>query len=102
MYMRLAFSIATTLDPEILLVDEILAVGDEGFQRKCLDRMTELRRQCKAIVFVSHNLSAIRDLCSRVIWRIRVASKGMVIRGRWWTNTWRAPMPRKGRAWGRA
>ena len=68
MYMRLAFAIATSLDPEMLLVDEILAVGDEVFQRKCLDKMSELKRRCKAIVFVSHNLSAVRDLCTRAIW----------------------------------
>lgn len=68
MYMRLAFAIATCMEPEILLIDEILAVGDEAFQGKCLNRMYELRSRCKAIVFVSHDLPAVRSLCTRAIW----------------------------------
>ncbi|MBI4321368.1 MAG: ABC transporter ATP-binding protein [Chloroflexi bacterium] len=68
MYMRLAFAIAINLEPEILLIDEILSVGDEIFQRKCLDKISELQGRCLAIVFVSHDLSAVRNLCSRAIW----------------------------------
>ena len=66
--MRLAFAIATCIEPEILLIDEILAGGDEAFQGKCLQRMYELRSRCKAIVFVSHDLPAVRSLCTRAIW----------------------------------
>jgi hypothetical protein len=68
MFMRLGFSTMIHLDADILLVDEILAVGDQAFQRKCLTRIAELRRQGKTIVFVSHDLNTVRDLCDRVIW----------------------------------
>lgn len=67
MYMRLAFSIAAHLDPEILVVDEVLAVGDAAFQRKCLGRLSDLTRAGRTILFVSHNLSALRALCTRGI-----------------------------------
>lgn len=67
MFMRLAFSIATEVDPEILLVDEILAVGDAEFNVKCDQRIDEFRRLGKTIVLVTHNTGAIRRLCSRVI-----------------------------------
>jgi len=68
MYVRLGFAIAVHVNPEILLVDEVIAVGDEDFQRKCLDHMAELRRQGVTIVLVSHDLDQVRDLCDRVAW----------------------------------
>lgn len=68
MYARLGFAIAIHVDPDILLVDEVLAVGDQAFQTRCLQRMRELRRSAHAVVFVSHNLVAVRELCDRVIW----------------------------------
>ncbi|ATW27728.1 ABC transporter ATP-binding protein [Candidatus Formimonas warabiya] len=68
MYMRLAFSIAINVNPDILLVDEVLAVGDASFQKKCLEKIKELKRDGKTIVFVSHDLSIIEKLCDEVIW----------------------------------
>jgi len=65
MYLRLAFAVAAHLEPEILLVDEVLAVGDSGFQRKCLGKMDEVARGGRAVLFVSHNLAALRSLCTR-------------------------------------
>ncbi len=67
MYLRLAFAVAAHLDPEILLVDEVLAVGDVEFQKKCLGKMGEVARGGRTVLFVSHNLAAIRSLCSRGI-----------------------------------
>jgi lipopolysaccharide transport system ATP-binding protein len=68
MYMRLAFSVAAHLEPEILLVDEVLAVGDASFQRKCLGKMGDVSRQGRTIVFVSHNMIALRKLCTQAVW----------------------------------
>jgi homopolymeric O-antigen transport system ATP-binding protein len=68
MQMRLAFAVAAHLDPEILVVDEVLAVGDAEFQKKCLGKMEDLSRSGRTILFVSHNMNAIDQLCSRVIW----------------------------------
>lgn len=68
MKVRLAFSVAAHLDPEVLLIDEVLAVGDTEFQRKCLGRMSEIARSGRTILFVSHNLSAVENLCDRAIW----------------------------------
>jgi len=68
MYMRLAFSIAINVDADILLVDEILAVGDQHFQDKCLAKMKELRNEGKTMVFVSHAMGQVRQLCNRAIW----------------------------------
>jgi lipopolysaccharide transport system ATP-binding protein len=68
MRMRLGFSVAAHIDPDILLIDEVLAVGDENFQHKCLDRILELRRRGVTICFVSHGLGSVRRLCSRAIW----------------------------------
>lgn len=69
MYVRLAFAVAAHLEPEILLVDEVLAVGDAAFQKKCLGKMTELSRGGgRTVLFVSHNMSAVRALCSRAIY----------------------------------
>lgn len=68
MYMRLAFSIAINVDADILLIDEILAVGDQHFQDKCYEKLRELRNSGKTIVIVSHDLKTIKDLCHRAIW----------------------------------
>lgn len=68
MVMRLGFSIAIQVDPDILLVDEVLAVGDESFQRKCYDKVREFQQSGKTILFVSHDLDAIRKVATRVIW----------------------------------
>ena len=68
MMMRLAFSIATVVEPEILIVDEILAVGDEAFQRKSRAKMMELMGGGTTVLFVSHSLGQIREMCNRVIW----------------------------------
>ena len=67
MYMRLAFAVASHLEPEILIVDEVLAVGDAQFQKKCLGRMNEVSREGRTVLFVSHNMSAIKSLCTRAI-----------------------------------
>jgi ABC-type polysaccharide/polyol phosphate transport system ATPase subunit len=68
MMMRLAFSIATVVNPEILIVDEILSVGDEAFQKKSHKRMMELMSGGTTVLFVSHSLAQIREMCDRVIW----------------------------------
>jgi lipopolysaccharide transport system ATP-binding protein len=67
MYMRLAFAVAAHLEPEILLVDEVLAVGDAAFQKKCLGKMGEVSQQGRTVLFVSHNLVALENLCPRAI-----------------------------------
>jgi lipopolysaccharide transport system ATP-binding protein len=67
MYMKLAFAVASHLEPEILLVDEVLAVGDAQFQKKCLGKMGEVSRQGRTVLFVSHNMTAIKSLCTRAI-----------------------------------
>jgi homopolymeric O-antigen transport system ATP-binding protein len=68
MYVRLAFAVAAHLEPEILLVDEVLAVGDINFQKKCLGKMGDVARAGRTVVLVSHNLGAINQLCHRTIW----------------------------------
>lgn len=68
MHLRLAFSVAAHLEPDIMVVDEVLAVGDAEFQAKCLGRMESVEREGRTVVFVSHNLEAIMRLCSRAIW----------------------------------
>ncbi|MGA7245694.1 MAG: ABC transporter ATP-binding protein [Terracidiphilus sp.] len=68
MYIRLAFAVAAHLEPEILIVDEVLAVGDVAFQKKCLGKMGSFAQSGKTILFVSHNLEAIRNLCQRALW----------------------------------
>ena len=67
MYVRLAFAVAAHLKPEILVVDEVLAVGDMAFQKKCLGKMSEVSRGGRTVLFVSHNMAAIENLCRRVI-----------------------------------
>jgi lipopolysaccharide transport system ATP-binding protein len=78
MYMRLAFSVAAHLESEILLMDEVLAVGDVNFQLKCLDKMQQIRQQGRTILFVSHNMSAISRICQRSIalQKGRIVSEG--------------------------
>ena len=68
MYMRLAFSVAINVDAEILLIDEILAVGDQHFQEKCFSKLHELKESDKTIVIVSHSLDSIKKLCDRAVW----------------------------------
>jgi ABC-type polysaccharide/polyol phosphate transport system ATPase subunit len=68
MYVRLAFSVAIFIDPEILLLDEILAVGDMEFQEKCLKKMKEFRQKKCTIIFVSHSMQSVKDYCDRVIY----------------------------------
>jgi lipopolysaccharide transport system ATP-binding protein len=68
MYVRLAFSIAAHLEPEILIVDEVLAVGDAAFQRKCLGKMGSFAQSGRTVLFVSHNAEAVRTLCKRGVW----------------------------------
>lgn len=67
MYVRLAFAVAAHLEPEVLIVDEVLAVGDHAFQQKCLGRMEEVSREGRTVLFVSHSMAAIQQLCSRVL-----------------------------------
>ncbi|GFO71438.1 lipopolysaccharide transport system ATP-binding protein [Bathymodiolus japonicus methanotrophic gill symbiont] len=68
MFVRLAFSVVTSVDPDILVVDEALSVGDQHFQKKSMDRMMSFKEQGKALVFCSHNLYHVKELCQRVIW----------------------------------
>ena len=68
MYMRLAFSVAINVDADILLIDEILSVGDEHFQNKCFEKMLELKKQGKTMVFVTHSMGTVKKLCNRAIW----------------------------------
>ena len=75
MYVRLAFAVAAHLDPEIMVVDEVLAVGDAAFQRKCLGKLSENAGEGRTILFVSHNMAAINRLCSRAV----LLDKGMLI-----------------------
>lgn len=75
MYMRLAFAVAAHLTPEILIVDEVLAVGDTAFQKKCIGKMDEVAKSGRTVLFVSHNMGAIRQLCSKVV----VLERGKVL-----------------------
>jgi lipopolysaccharide transport system ATP-binding protein len=79
MYMRLAFAVAAHLEPEILLVDEVLAVGDVQFQKRCLGKMGSIAKEGRTVLFVSHNMTAVQSLCERVIWlnNGRVAEDGL-------------------------
>src|SRR5204863_3956735 len=78
MYMRLAFSIAAHLEPDILLVDEVLAVGDAAFQKKCLGKIGHVAREGRTVLFVSHNMTAMQALARRAIWLSdgRIAADG--------------------------
>ena len=68
MYLRLAFSVAIHMNPQILLADEILAVGDQAFQERCLQKVAELAREGLTVLFVSHDMDAIMRICNRVMW----------------------------------
>ena len=67
MYMRLGFAVAASLDPEILIVDEVLAVGDAAFQKKCLGKMAGVAKEGRTVIFVSHNMPAVQSLCNRCL-----------------------------------
>jgi lipopolysaccharide transport system ATP-binding protein len=75
MYVRLAFAVAAHLEPEILFVDEVLAVGDAAFQKKCLGKMGDVTQQGRTVLFVSHNMAAVQSLCSRAI----VLNNGVIV-----------------------
>lgn len=83
MVARLAFSVATTVDAQVLLLDEVLSVGDERFQRKCGERIEEHRKRGVSVLFVSHDLDAVAELCDEVVWleqgRIRAAGPAAVL-----------------------
>ena len=85
MYVRLAFSVASSLDSDILLLDEVLAVGDSAFRKKCLARMREIAASGRTILFVSHGMGNIREICSRCIWfedgRIRMDGPAAEVTG---------------------
>lgn len=76
MYVRLAFAVAAHLEPEILLVDEVLAVGDVAFQKKCLGKMSSVAEEGRTVLFVSHNMAAMQSLCGRALW----LDKGKVVK----------------------
>lgn len=94
MYVRLGFSVAVHTDPEILLVDEVLAVGDAAFQRKCLERIDALRQEGVTILFVSHSPDAVRALCSRALWlhegRLVADGAAEAVVARYLDHTWAA------------
>ncbi len=68
MYVRLGFAIAINMDPDILLVDEILAVGDAAFQEKCMDKFADFRKAGKTVVIVSHAMGSLRSMCDHAVW----------------------------------
>jgi lipopolysaccharide transport system ATP-binding protein len=76
MYLRLAFAVAAHLEPEILIIDEVLAVGDERFQKKCLNKMKDVGQEGRTVFFVSHNMNAISRLCQRAI----LVDKGVIVK----------------------
>ncbi len=77
MYIRLAFAVAVHVEPQILLMDEILAVGDVNFQKKCIEKIKEFKKQGITIVFVSHNMEDVYEICDRVVWLDRGHIKEM-------------------------
>ncbi len=68
MYVRLAFAVAAHLEPDVLIIDEVLAVGDAEFQKRCLGKMSDVAQQGRTVIFVSHNMAAVQKLCSRAVW----------------------------------
>ena len=103
MYVRLAFSVAAHLEPEILIMDEVLAVGDAAFQQKCLDKMRDIRLQGRTIFFVSHDLAAVVRLCKRVVLleqgRVTAEGQPQEVVNRYLNSSWKAGAER---AWGEA
>jgi lipopolysaccharide transport system ATP-binding protein len=99
MYVRLAFSVAAHLEPEILIMDEVLAVGDAAFQQKCLDKMRDIRREGRTIFFVSHNMPAITRLCRRVVMleagRIVADGAAQEVVNRYLNSNWKAGAERE-------
>jgi homopolymeric O-antigen transport system ATP-binding protein len=99
MYVRLAFSVAAHLEPEILIMDEVLAVGDAAFQQKCLDKMHDIRREGRTILFVSHNLQAITRLCKRAILleagRVVADGEPHTVVNRYLSSNWKAGAQRE-------
>ena len=95
MYMRLGFAVAANIIPDVLLVDEVLAVGDEAFQRKCLRKIEKFRREGRAIVFVSHDLDTVRRICHRALWlgqgEVRALGTANVVVERYLESMARAP-----------
>jgi lipopolysaccharide transport system ATP-binding protein len=110
MYVRLGFSVAVNTDPDMLLVDEVLSVGDAAFQRKCLDRINHLRRQGVTILFVSHSAETVRAICPRVIWldngQLMADGPAEAVVTRYLAHSWVAhaaslgPEPGEDRRWG--
>lgn len=70
MYVRLAFAVAAHLEPEVLIVDEVLAVGDAAFQKKCIGKMEDIGKEGRTVLFVSHNMSTVTSLCQRAVWLV--------------------------------
>ena len=68
MFVRLGFAVAANVEPEVLLIDEVLSVGDESFQRQCAEKIEQFRTDGRTIVFVSHGLGQVEQLCERVAW----------------------------------
>ncbi len=97
MRVRLAFAVAAHLTPEVLLIDEVLAVGDLEFQRKCLGKMNDVARQGRTVVFVSHNMAAVRSLCERCVWldggRVRVLDDAETVVERYTARNGRTESP---------
>ena len=98
MYVRLAFSVAAHLEPEILLVDEVLAVGDAEFQRRCLGRMEDFGATGRTVLFVSHNMQAIAQLCDRAILLDERPDRRWTARARRSSPTTSRPSPGTARA----
>jgi ABC-type polysaccharide/polyol phosphate transport system ATPase subunit len=112
MLVRLGFAVATSFQPDVLLIDEVLAVGDEMFQVKCLQRIAQVRDQGISILFVSHNLDTVRHLCNHVIWmdkgQVQASGDGNTVIGDYLKHVWStdnspisaAQAKGKGRRWG--
>jgi lipopolysaccharide transport system ATP-binding protein len=97
MYVRLAFAVAAHLEPEVLVVDEVLAVGDVAFQKKCLGKMSDVAQEGRTVLFVSHNMSAVQRLCSHALLleRGQVVASGISqdVIARYWSTSLNARLP---------